>query len=585
MLRLLAEYAQKYGIDTEPGFEPKQVRWAIVCDEGGRFLSVAELGRAGDRRNRGREFAKCPSLSHPELTSGTETRSHFLIETANVVALLKADKKAIAKHAYFVKLLREASSAMPELGLIADCLSDEETLARIHQALEQERCRPTDKVTFRIGDMYPVESSAWHDWWRNFRKTLAGEGLSEPMRDFLSGEVAPPARTHDKIRGLAGVGGRPSGDVLIGFDKAAYTSYGLQQSANCALSEQSACVYVRALNDLINNHSENLAGAKVVYWFKERIAAEDNPLPFLMQGEEDQEDEELNALEQVRRLLTAIRTGQRPDLATNYFYALTISGASGRVMVRDWMEGQFEELVANIVAWFDDLAIVHRQGGLSLAPIPKFLAVVGATARDLSEVPPPFTAKMWRVAVAGEVIPQEALAQALARARVDIIEDSPFNHARMGLMKAYHVRKYRKAGEKAMSEALKPYLNEEHPDPAYQCGRLMAVLAELQRAALGDVGAGVVQRYYAAASTTPALVLGRLTRTSQFHLDKLEGGLPHWYESQIASIWGRIKDSVPATLTLEQQSLFALGYYQQLAYMRGPKADNTNTQEEGADNE
>jgi len=112
---------------------------------------------------------------------------------------------------------------------------------------------------------------------------------------------------------------------------------------------------------------------------------------------------------------------------------------------------------------------------------------------------------------------------------------------------------------------MSPYLNEDHPNPAYHCGRLMAVLADVQYAALGDVGAGVVQRFYAAASSTPALVLGRLTRTSQFHLNKLDPGLARWFENRIASIWGRIKDQIPKTLSLEDQSLFALGYYQQMA--------------------
>ena len=112
---------------------------------------------------------------------------------------------------------------------------------------------------------------------------------------------------------------------------------------------------------------------------------------------------------------------------------------------------------------------------------------------------------------------------------------------------------------------MQPYLNEEHPNSAYHCGRLMAVYADLQHAALGDVGAGVVQRYYAAASATPSLILGRLSRGSQFHLNKLEGGLAHWYEQRLASIWGRIKDEPPKVLTLEEQSLFALGYYQQKA--------------------
>ena len=120
---------------------------------------------------------------------------------------------------------------------------------------------------------------------------------------------------------------------------------------------------------------------------------------------------------------------------------------------------------------------------------------------------------------------------------------------------------------------MKPYLNEEHPAPAYHCGRMMAVLAKLQQAALGNVGAGVVQRYYAAASTTPALVLGRLVRGGQFHLNKLEPGLAHWYEEKLGSIAAQLGDSVPQTLTLEEQSLFALGYYQQLAFRKSDDAD------------
>ena len=101
----------------------------------------------------------------------------------------------------------------------------------------------------------------------------------------------------------------------------------------------------------------------------------------------------------------------------------------------------------------------------------------------------------------------------------------------------------------------------------------MAVYADLQRAALGNVGAGVVQRYYAAASATPALVFGRLSRGSQFHLNKLEGGMAYWYDQRLAAMWGKIKDAIPKTLTLEEQSLFALGYYQQIA---APKKSEKN---------
>ncbi len=214
-----------------------------------------------------------------------------------------------------------------------------------------------------------------------------------------------------------------------------------------------------------------------------------------------------------------------------------------------------------------------------MAPSPKFLAVLGATVRELGELNPPFVAKMWRTAVRKEAIPRAALAQALYRARVDIIEDKPANHARMGLLKAYFVRK--KGGD-----AMSVKSNPEHPSPAYHCGRLMAVLANLQRSALGDVGAGVVQRYYAAASATPGLVLGRLVRTGQFHLNKLDAGLTHWYEDRIANIAGRIGERMPRTLGLEDQGLFALGYYQELADLRTKKETPTDDSETtGKENE
>lgn len=126
-------------------------------------------------------------------------------------------------------------------------------------------------------------------------------------------------------------------------------------------------------------------------------------------------------------------------------------------------------------------------------------------------------------------------------------------------------------------------LNPDHPDPAYHCGRLLAVLSNLQRAALGDVGAGVVQRYYAAASQTPGLTLGRLVSNARNHLAKLDGGLSVWFEDKIADAMCRLGDRIPPILDLEGQGLFALGYYQQLADMRtearakGKKTDTETT--------
>jgi len=116
-------------------------------------------------------------------------------------------------------------------------------------------------------------------------------------------------------------------------------------------------------------------------------------------------------------------------------------------------------------------------------------------------------------------------------------------------------------------------LNPAHPSPAYQCGRLLAVLSDLQYAALGDVGAGVVQRYYTSASQAPALRIGQLMSNAKNHLNKIGGGLAFEFENRIAEIMNAMTQ-IPKTLDLEEQSLFALGYYQQLAENRARMAEN-----------
>lgn len=586
MLDRLLDYARREKLVAEPGFTVKQVRWALDFARDGQFLGVIPLGDTSDNKNPGQEFPRCPDLSQPELTSGAETRSHFLIETCQVVGLLVKDgappnevRDITAKHGYFVRLLEEASQQAAELSAVASALSDPETLEQIRAALAATtpRARPTDKVTLRIDGSFPVESDAWHDWWRDFRKRLAAtEDKGPRMLCLATGEVVEPARTHPKITGLTDVGGVGMGSSLIGYDKDAFQSYGLSQSENGAVSQQAAAEYRAALNELIERHSRRLAGAKVAHWFMHSVPPEDDPLEWI---ETPREAEQLVAQQRAGELLDSIRTGTRPDLQGNHYYALTISGAAGRAMVRDWMEGQFEDLVRNVNAWFSDLSIVRRDGS-GLAPPPKFMAVLGSTVRAMDDLAAPAVTALWRSALTRGPIPGQFLAQAIARARVDIIEDATLNHARFGLIKAFHLRQ----GDSKVN----PYLNEDHPSPAYHCGRLMAVYARLQYAALGDVGAGVVQRFYAAASATPALVLGRLARLSQFHLSKLDPGLAHYFDSKIANInmRARMGDRYPTALNLEEQSLFALGYYQQLAADRAPKAaaDETTTPESEENN-
>ena len=562
----MLEVLLRKATDSEPGFSRKNVKWAISCSMDGQFTGVIKLDEG-----KGWPFDRCPNLSQPELVGGDKPRAHFLAEGLSTVALYwkedleQTDKdKFRQKHAYFCSLLEKAAIYTPYLGAAAKMLRDEEVLATVRDELVRQKAKPTETATLLIDNVNPLERSDWWDWWRGFRSTFhtASIGLGR-MRCFATGELVEPTLTHPvKIKGLAGVGGLGTGDVLIGFDKQAFQSYGLKQSANAAVSVETATAYAETLNRLISEKGLKLGNVLAVYWFTQAIAEDDDPLAWI---KEPPDQMEASAELKVRKLLRAIHSGQRPDLANNRYVVLALSGAAGRVMVREVMEGSFESLVANVEHWFADLSIVARDGkGVCLPP--KFLAVAGALVRELDDLASPWIQQLWHAAITGGRIPLFAASRTALRVRVDVINDQAASHARMGLLKAFHLRQ----GDRNMQ----PYLNPNHPHSAYHCGCILAIFARLQRAALGDVGAGVVQRYYTAMSQAPGLILGRLAANAKNHLGKLEGGLAHLYENQIADAMSRIGDAAPRTLTLEEQSLFALGYYQQLAALNAGKSGN-----------
>jgi len=571
MLHALAEFAQAHFPGMESGFGPVTLKWQINLprDTSGVW-TIEPLGEVG--------LLHPTAPEYPANLMQSGGRSHFLIDElrTSIMLLDKKDEKQKyeSKNKFFIDLLRAASASHPDVSVLASWLTMESAMNDIRQWLLARGAGSADRAVFRVDGADLSRVDECRQWWRTYRTKLVPETpKNRHMVCLLSGQDVTPAKTHEKVSGLKRFGGRGQ-DIVVGYDKPAFTSYGLDQNENAAMSEHMAKCYVQGLNYLVQKQRKDIGNGAVVYWFKESLPSEDDPFSMLY-GMEAEEQKNVSALAQARKLLDAIRSGARANTGDNHYYAMTISGASGRVMVRDWMEGQFAQLVTNVEAWFADLSIVHRDGR-GFAPDPKFLAVGGSLVRKLKDLPPSTSAVLWRTAIAKLPVPQPLMVQALDRFRSAIVKDETFNHARIGLIKAYFTRK-----SKEGKQHMKQHLNPDHPDPAYHCGRLLAILARLQHAALGDVGAGVVQRFYSATSTAPGLTLGRLVSNARNHLGKLEGGLTYWYEQQIADVMIRFGDNIPRTLDLEGQGLFALGYYQQLASLRAGKKDGKDTNPNG----
>lgn len=117
-------------------------------------------------------------------------------------------------------------------------------------------------------------------------------------------------------------------------------------------------------------------------------------------------------------------------------------------------------------------------------------------------------------------------------------------------------------------------LDPTRDDPAYVCGRLLATIDRVQRSALGNPNATVIDKFYGSASSAPASVFGNLLDGAQAHLNRLRKERRGAYvnlDRQLQDVMDLI-DDFPSTLNLKDQGLFALGFYHQRAADRAAVA-------------
>lgn len=173
-------------------------------------------------------------------------------------------------------------------------------------------------------------------------------------------------------------------------------------------------------------------------------------------------------------------------------------------------------------------------------------------------VPPLLAGETARAVFSGQPYPRTLLAAVIMRLRAG----DKFTGWHAAIIKACINRRSK--------EVLPVARDTESPDPAYQLGRLFAVLEAAQYAALGKVNAAIADRYYGAASATPARVFGTLLRNARNHIsDALKRGKGKWVERRLDEIFVHLPAEFPRTLNLEEQGRFAVGYYHERSW-RGP---------------
>lgn len=574
ILQALLALAERDGIG-DPDFETVGLRWLLPITGENSFGPPIPVSDDPDAEKPKPKAVRRPFTSPNEMNQGKT--ANFLCDTLErAVLFLGPDSSAAraAQHAHFKSLLSAASQSCPSehasLEAVLRTLEDPEQMKRLHARLEAAKARPSDIAAFTVDGAGLLDRPALQQYWRDRRAASQAQAGLPSRVCFATGRVSPVLKTHEKIKGIPGA--NPVGANLVSFDKEAFCSFGLEQALNAAVSAAAEPKIRAALSTLVEKSRRQrlvLGDAVVVHWT--RLPMELDPLDLLASADP----------EGVRALLESIRRGSPPQgNDANAYYAATLSGNGGRVVVRDWLETTVPRIERAVGAWFGDLEIAtfsppwrRREFGL-----PQILHSLDNPVLDKPFAAWPHGAaeNLLRAALAGAAPSRALLAAALrreavAQGRSDAAQPPT---ARLALIKLCLLRSPNRKEHHTVTASLEP----ESKDPAYLCGQLFAVLGRLQLLALGKVGAGITDRTYGGVSVRPATTLGPIFTKAPAYLKKANDRYPGSgtnKQKEIEALCVRLeaRGGLPATLDLEEQGRFALGYYCQLAAYRARREE------------
>ncbi|SRR5579883_119789 len=551
------------------GFAVEKIHFCVVLEPDGTrfdFLDIRE------RNDRGKPFPRSLLVPDGGGRSGTGLKPFFCWD--NTGYALGRDNKGKPERA------ADMFAAFRDLHLsFRDELAGDEGFSALCRFLERwEPARAEQlpnweeaaglnvvfKLRAREGYVHQGEAvrSAWS-------RRVAAQGGDEPIVTGVSlvdGEEGELARLHPQLSGVAGA--NTSGAAIISFNKDAFESYGKSQSYNAPVGTRDAFRYTTALNRLLADGARRtrIGDATVVFWSDRASGADAEEIFRQIFGEDASKDEPAEhaaTVDRIRSFLDAARQGLLPDQMQDPdapFYVLGLSPNAARLNVRFWLTGTVRQFAKSLAEHVKQLEMTGARPGDPPLVIRRLLL---ETAREPKDIAPQLAGEVVRAVLAELPYPQALFNAVVRRVRAD----SGMNHRRAAILKAYLIRN--RGVEVTVA------LDREHPDEAYQLGRLFAALEKTQEdAAETKLNSTIKDRFFGSAGATPASVFPRLLRLHQHHLNKLANeGLRISREKLIGEICGRIH-RFPSHLPLEKQGLFYIAYYHQRQDFFTKKSEN-----------
>ncbi len=552
LLQRLHEFRQRDDVDAKipPAYHKRRdINWILKLDADGNFLGWTSAERNEPVPYRRRSGRKPPPYllvdNYPYLLGDTLDEKDF-----------KASKAEV-RWQMFVELIESLVEATPEAerapfeAVLHFISSDERNIALQNAPDDMTR---SDLIAIELDGRLVHEGKAARRFWMAARDEDAVSDSRTTAECIICGERKPIPRTQPVELNLG-----PNRVQLISANENAFESFGLKQSAISPVCQSCARSYGEAARYLMGSSSNRYRAGDITYIFWTREPSDwDVAKLFSSPDEKD-----------VGKLLEGVFKGKQSSADENDFYACAMTANTSRLVVRDYLETTVGDVKRNLARWFAAQSLVDASTGELGNPYGLF-ALAASLVRDPNkDLPPATVPTLLGCALHGRPMPRNILAQALNRARADA--DNRITRPRAVLIKmALNDLKRFSNDPDAEEIDVTDELNENEKNEAYLCGRLLALLEEAQRAALGNINSTIVDRYFGTASAAPASVFGRLIRGSQAHFQKLRKknpGARKNIEDGVEEVMSKL-NRFPKTLTIEDQGLFAMGYYHQRAASR-----------------
>lgn len=390
---------------------------------------------------------------------------------------------------------------------------------------------------------------------------------------LVTGQFAPAAQLHPAIKGIKDA--QSSGASLVSFNAPAFCSYGREQGMNAPTSQYAAFAYGTALSHLIadREHINYIGDTAVFCWVQGGEPEYQDVFGGFLFGDEN------NAYhaEDYHQMAHDLATGRPFDFHESRidperpFYVLGIAPNAARLSVRFFLCSTFGDMIRNILAHQKRLEIIRpsydQNETLSLWRVLNETVNQNAQKKTASPV---LAGELLRAILTNTPYPATLLNGVTLRIRAE----HEITRGRAAIIKAYYLNQ-RNPNPDVPKEVLTVSLNPDSNNVYYNLGRLFSVLEDIQSKANPGINATIRDRYFNAASATPAHVFPILLNLAQKHLKKLNEGQRVYYGKQLGSITDKLGEEYPNRLTLPQQGSFQLGYYHQTQerYQKNSKED------------